>query len=140
MNRLFTTQDCGFCYIARGLVTGCRTDRPPEADGYCAKCHSKLPPRGTILSIKYLRLFDPISKEETVATGYMIKVQRKLNDSIEWTLFYGNGGARSVLYPAIGQSSSEFKEWISSQHLEIEWPPDPMPRTQLVPFSLKKQK
>ena len=119
-NFKITTEDCGFCYVSAGVVTGCDPGREADEDGYCSRCRSLLPPKGEILSQRRLEILD--ADENKVALGYVIKVKRKRDDKEDWYLFHCKGGAGSRLFGAMGMDAEGIKRFLEEENLVAFWP------------------
>ena len=128
--RAFSTQDCAFCYVSQGVITGCNPKRSASAEAKCSKCKSKLPPRGSILNIRYLEVSD--SKGERVGSGFMMKVLRESDQKEDWYLCHVRGGRGSKLFPLIGCNGTRLKEIFAEQDLVAAWPAGH--HSEIVPF------
>lgn len=137
--RAFTTQDCAFCYVSKGLLTGCRPGRGPNQDGHCAKCKSKLPPKGTIYNVRSLMIIG--EDEEQVASGHMMKILRASDACTDWYLCYASGGTKSPLFPLIGSSAEAIKKWIKDNGYTAKWPAGDTKgrRRSLLPFNREEE-
>lgn len=122
-NFKITTENCGFCYVSSGIVTGCDPGREAGETGYCSRCRSPLPPKGKILSQKRLEVLD--ADKDKVALGYVIKVKRKLDDKEDWYLFHCTGGAASKLFGAMGMDAEGIKGFLAEKNLVAFWPSGP---------------
>ena len=131
----FTTQHCAFCWVANCVVTGCDPDRKPGHTAHCSKCNSQLPPRGEILSLRYLKVENPTEDDKVVAQGYMMRVKGEHTGKEDWFLAHCRGGRGSILFKHIGKSGEQLKKWLEGEFLVAKWPPDSMlSHEPLVPF------
>lgn len=115
----FTTEDCAFCFVSKGLATGCLSDREPSERLKCSKCGSLLPPRGKIEQVRY---FAVLKNRKIVSDGYFMKVLREADAESEWYLCHVRGGKENFLFCAIGLSAPKVKEIIVNAGGEVTWP------------------
>jgi hypothetical protein len=137
--RHFTTDDCIFCWVSRGVLSGCNSRRKPEQEAACARCDSKLPQKGFIQTLRHVTITS--HHGEVISTGYLAKVLKDSDKEEEWFVVHCRDGEKNKLWKMMGEPASKLQEWLKENNYKALWNSDPLLKgTSLIPLNKNERK